>query len=141
MSKGELKYKANFLLDLNLHKYTINANVRASMRNKSSTVALNVNGDCKILKGRCECPHGNWICSHLAATAIYANKKGISLTFLPNSWIAELKNATKVEVKEFTDLSSLLSPTSRLYQGLSQNSIGIFYTVDYLSCDWKKSVA
>ena len=103
ISKGEIKYKANFVLDLKLNEYTINAKMRASMKDKSYTVALTVTGDGDILKGHCECPRGNWICSHNAATAIYANKNGISKTDLPNSWTAKPKKAAKVEVKKFKD--------------------------------------
>ena len=52
------------------------------MKDKCYAVSLEVNGDGNILTGSCECPRGNWICSHMAATAIYANKRGLSkLTF------------------------------------------------------------
>ena len=59
------------------------------MKDESYTVALTVNGNGEVLKGYCEYPRLNWICNHMAASAIYANKKGISKTDLPNSYIAK----------------------------------------------------
>ena len=50
-----------------------------------------------------ECARGNWLCSHMAATSIWVNKKGLSKTDLPNSWIAKPRTATKndtIRIKE-----------------------------------------
>ena len=58
-----------------------------------------VNDNGNISSGSCDCPRGKWICSHMAATAIYANKIGFSKTDLPNSWIAKPKKETKKNVK------------------------------------------
>ena len=59
-----------------------------------------VNGDGNILNNSsCECLRGSWICSHIDATAIYANRLGLSKTDLPNSWIARPKTAAKQDGK------------------------------------------
>ena len=63
ITKGELKYKADFVLDLRLTGLTVVSKVRASMKDKSYLVTLTIDGDGGILKGNCECPRGNWICS------------------------------------------------------------------------------
>ena len=54
-----------------------------------------IDGSGNIDSGNYECLRGNWLCSHMAATAIYVNKKGFSKTNLPKSWIARPKQATK----------------------------------------------
>ena len=43
----------------------------------------------------------------MAAAAIYANK-GISKNYLPNSWTAKPKKATKLETETFADFSQAL---------------------------------
>ena len=50
--------------------------IRTSMKDKCYVASLKVNGDGNILSGSCECPRGSRICSHMAATAIYSNKRG-----------------------------------------------------------------
>ena len=99
IGKGELKFKADFVLELRIIDHTIHAKVRASMKDKSYCVLLKVDGDGGILEGTCECPRGNWLCSHMAASAIYANRIGLSKTDLPNSWIARPKKAAKLDSK------------------------------------------
>ena len=96
ISKRKLKHKANFVLDLKLNEYKITATVRASVKDESYMIALTVNGDDEILQGHCERPRVNRTCSHMAATAIYANKKGILKTDLPNSWICSHMAATAI---------------------------------------------
>ncbi len=113
ITKGELKYKADFVLDLRLSDHVIKAKVRASMKDKSYSVMLTVNGDGGISKGECECPRGNWICSHMAASAIYVNKKGMSKTDLPNAWIAKPKKAAKLDSKTFGDFFPTPKPEYR----------------------------
>ena len=96
ISKGELKFKGDFVLELRIVNHSVHAKVRASMKDKSYSVTLVVDVEGGISEGKCECPRGNWLCSHMAATAIYANKKGLSKTDLPNSWIARPKKAAKL---------------------------------------------
>ena len=103
ISKGELKYKADFVLDLRIDSYNIRAQVRASMKDKSYKTVLDVDGEGNIAGGRCECPRGNWLCSHMAAVAIYAHKKGLSKTDLPNTWLARPRKAARLDVKSFSD--------------------------------------
>ena len=98
IAKGELKYKADFVLELRNHEFT---SIILSM--KSYSVHLNVDGDGGITEGQCECPRGNWICSHMAACAIYLNKKGMSKTELPNSWIAKPRKPARCDSKPFID--------------------------------------
>ena len=113
ISKGELKYKADYVMDFRIYEYKINAKIRASMKDKCYPVSLIVDGDGGIVEGQCDCPRGNWICSHMAATALYANKKGVSKTDLPNSWIAKPKKAAKLDSKTFADLFPNLRPQYR----------------------------
>ena len=91
ITKGELKYKSNFVLDVRLVDMNVNAKVRASMKDKSYRTQLTVNGTGEIIKSSCDFPRGNWLCSHMAATAIFINKHGVSKTDLPNSWITKPK--------------------------------------------------
>ena len=39
------------------------AKIRASIKDKSYSVELTLDGDGGIAKGECECPRGNWILS------------------------------------------------------------------------------
>ena len=83
-----------------MRDHTINGKIRASMRDRCYAMSLKVNCDGNILNnGSCECPRGSWICSHIDATAIYANRLGLSKTDLPNSWIARPKTAAKQDGK------------------------------------------
>ncbi|XP_065068318.1 uncharacterized protein LOC135693705 [Rhopilema esculentum] len=102
--KGELKFKSDFVLDLRIDELTVNAKVRATMKDKSYSVSLTIDGSGGIKQAICECPRGKWICSHMAAASIYVNKKGFSKTDLPNSWIARPKKAAKQEVRTISDL-------------------------------------
>ena len=61
------------------------------MEHEFYEISLTVIGDGKILSAVCQCPRGNRFCSHMAAAAIFANKKGLSKTDLPSSWIAKPK--------------------------------------------------
>ena len=95
VSKGELKYKSDFILEVKLIDMTVVASVRASMKDKCYKVKLTVDREGDIVDSCCECPRGKWLCSHMAATAIYVNKKGWSKTDLPNAWIAKPRTASK----------------------------------------------
>ena len=86
--KGEKKFQADHVLKLEIQDLDIVAKVQASLKDRSYKVVLTVDGSGGIACAHCECPCGNWICSHMAASAIYTNKKGFSKTDLPNSWIA-----------------------------------------------------
>ena len=65
----------------------------------------------------CECPRGNWICSHMAAAAIFANKKGLSKTDLPNSWLVCPK---KHQNQQVTTIPTLFSPTKSHFKAISR---------------------
>ena len=97
-----MKYKADFVLDLRLAEYTITTKIRAS-----------IDGEGGITKGHCDYPRGNWIFSHMLATAIYTNKKGMSKTDLPNTWIAKPKKAARTDSKTFADFFSNPKPQYR----------------------------
>eukprot|EP00795_Rhopilema_esculentum_P014990 gene14990-6144_t len=86
--KGELKFKSDFVLDLRIDELTVNAKVRATMKDKSYSVSLTIDGSGGVKQAICECPRGKWI----------------SKTDLPNSWIARPKKAAKQEVRTISDL-------------------------------------
>ena len=69
------------------------------MKDSSYKVGLKTDGKGAILSCSCECPRGEWICSHMAAAAIYANKKGFSKTDLLSSWIARPRKHKKQSEK------------------------------------------
>ena len=56
IAKGELKYKADFVLDLRNSEYATKAKIRASMKDKCYNVVLTVDGKGEILNGKCQCP-------------------------------------------------------------------------------------
>ena len=98
IEKGETKYNADFVLECKIVDLTVQGYVCASMKV--------VNGEGYITSASCQCPRGEWLCSHMAATAIYANRKGFSETNLPNSWISRPKTGKKKDSKihSITDL-------------------------------------
>ena len=110
MSRRELKYKADFVLDLRIVDFAIMAKIRASIEDKNYNVKLTVDGNGGIVERECECPRGSWICSHMAATAIFIKERGISKTDLLNAWIAKPKKAAKCESRTFGDLLPNLRP-------------------------------
>ena len=113
VKKGELKFKSDFVLKFRITDFTINAVVRASMKDKSYSVSLTLDGSGGIKDAYCDCPRGKWICSHMAAVSLYANKKGLSKTDLPNSWIARPKKAAKQNVKTLSNLFPQSKPEYR----------------------------
>ena len=113
IDKGEIKFNSNYVLEVRINGFEIKALVRASMKNKSYKVGLVITGDGSISSGSCECPRGNFLCSHMAATAIYVNKKGMSKTDLPNSWIARPKTGSKQATKSMAELFPLTRPNYR----------------------------
>ena len=100
VNKGEVTFNSGFVLKVVLNEMEISASVRASMKDRSYKGCLIVDGNGNIDSASCECPRGNWLCSHMAATAIYVNNKGFSKTNLPNSWIARPKQASKMQESE-----------------------------------------
>ena len=140
--KGKLKFNFRFV-SLRGNNLTINAKVRASMKNKRYSVSVTIRGSGDISQATCEYPWGNWICSHFSAVAIYANKNGVSKTDLPNSWIVRPKKAAKQERRTVSDLFPLSRPdygvTSRnvnkidktfLYQELNSSASPLSTEVD-----------
>ena len=111
IKKGELKFKSEYVLDLRINDFMITAKVRASMKDKSYNVNIAIDGSGGIKEATCQCPRGNWICSHMAAASIYVHKKGLSKTDLPNSWIARPKKAARTDVKPIADLFPYTRPT------------------------------
>ena len=100
---GIPKYKSNFVLDVHLVDMNVNAKVRASMKDKSYRTRLTVNGTGEIIKSSCDCPRDNWLCSHMAATAIYINKHCVPKTDLPTLWITKPKKSSKIEAIRIND--------------------------------------
>ncbi len=113
VEKGELKYKSGFVLSLQIKDHEIQATVRASMKDKSYKVVLKINGDGGITSATCECPRGKWLCNHMAASAIYVNKKGYSKTDLPSSWIAKPRKAARNVTKTCGDFFPHTKPEYR----------------------------
>ena len=103
VEKGEIKFRSGYILQLSLSDHTLFSKVRASMKDKCYSVAIIVDGEGGISEASCDCPRGSWLCSHMAATAIYANKKGLSKTDLPNSWISRPKRNATIESKTMAD--------------------------------------
>ena len=97
ISKGELKYNAGDVMNFRINGQTINARIRSSMKDKCYPVTLIVDGDGGIVEGQCECPQGKWLCSHMAAAAVYTYKKDILATDLPSSGTVEPDKAGKVQ--------------------------------------------
>ena len=79
IEKGEIKYNADFVLECKIVDLTVQGCVRASMKGKSYKVGLVVNGEGYIMSASCQCPIEEWICSHMAATATYTNRKGFQI--------------------------------------------------------------
>ena len=114
--KGELKFTSGFVLDLRICDFILSAKVRASMKDKSYSVSLTINGSGGINKATCECPRGNLVCSHMAAVAIFANKQGLSKTDLPTSWITRPKKAAKQDQEQFQTYSHIQDPIIEPHQ-------------------------
>ena len=69
------------------------------------------------------------ICSHMAATAIYANKKGLSKTDLPNSWIARPKKHLNQQVNTVSSLfPSNKSDFTAISREVSAGDIDFLFT-------------
>ena len=85
------------------------------MKDKSYKVGLIINGEGYILSASCKCPRGEWLCSHMAATAIYVDRIGFSKTDQPNSWISRPKTATKKgsKIKSMADIFPCDNPEYR----------------------------
>ena len=66
------------MLEVKLADMGINAVVRASTGDRSYIVKLTVDGTGEIVDSSCGCARGKWLCSHMAVTAIYVNKTGVS---------------------------------------------------------------
>lgn len=90
-SRGEEKYKAQRVLTFRISGMTILSDVQSSMKDASYKVVINLNDAGKLSTCLCECPRGKWLCSHMAAALIYAEKSGVSKTDLPSTWIRHPK--------------------------------------------------
>ena len=111
VSKGESNFKAGFVLEHKSVGYIIEAQVRASVKDKAYRTSMTVDGDGGIREAECECPWGKWLCSHMAASSIYANKHGLSKINLPNAWIARPKKAANFDTNAFDDCFPNPRPT------------------------------
>ena len=118
VEKGEIKVRSGFILQLSLSDHTLSSRVRASMTDRCYSVAITVDGEGGILDASCDCPRGSWLCSHMAATAIHANKKGLSKADLPKSWISRPKKNAKIECRT---ISYSFPPKRSEYRATSRN--------------------
>ena len=135
--KGEKKFQADHVLKLEIQDLDIVAKVQASLKDRSYKVVLTVDESGGIACAHCECPRGNWICSHMAATAIYANKKGLSKTDLPNSWIARPKKHLNQQVNTVSSLfPSNKSDFAAISREVSAGDIDFLFT-DLPTCPLK----
>ena len=82
------------------------------MKNKSYKINFTLNGDGGITSASCECPRGKWFCKHVAASAIYVNRRRYSKAGIPSAWISKPKKAAGNETKSWN-----FSPHSRLEYG------------------------
>ena len=90
--RGEDKFKSGRVLYSNLDKLAITAKVQATVKDKTYKVIVNLKSSGGIAETQCEFPRGKWICSHMAAALIYAEKVGISKTDVP---ALRIKHPTK----------------------------------------------
>ena len=102
--RGEDKFKSGRVLYFYLDKLTITAKVQATMKDKTYKVIVSLKSTGGIDETQCECPRGKWICSHIAAALIYAEKIGISKTDVPASWIKHPKKKLRQGALLFSDL-------------------------------------
>lgn len=102
--RGEDKFKSGRVLYFRLDSLTITAKVQATMKDKTYQVIIKLKSSGGIEETQCECPRGKWICSHIAAALIYAEKVGISKTDVPASWIKHPKKKLRQGTLLFSDL-------------------------------------
>ena len=95
IEKGNIKYANGYVLKVKILDMDIEGVVRSSMGDKSYAVNISIDGNRNILNSSCGCYRGTWLCTHVAATAVYVNKTGVSKTDLPNSWLTRPKKASK----------------------------------------------
>ena len=84
-SKGEFKINNGFVVEVDFNGIEVSASVQALLKDRSYKVGLIVDGEGNITSASCECPRGNWLCSHMAAAGIHVHKKGFSMSNLPNT--------------------------------------------------------
>eukprot|EP00795_Rhopilema_esculentum_P014980 gene14980-6135_t len=111
LEKEELKFKSGFVLHVKLIGHKVKAVVRASMKDKCYNVSLTVASEGGVSTSHCQCPKEKWTCSHMAAAAIFVNKRGFSKTDLLNSWIVRPKKF--IELKPMSDLFPMPKPDYR----------------------------
>lgn len=126
--KGELKYKSGFVLQVIMRDHTLRGIVRASMKDRSYNVEIRVDGCGQILDAKCGCPNGNEFCSHMVATAIYANRKGVSKTNPPNSWLSKPKSSF-AETKPISQISQTPNHSKQLHAHLTPAIKNIYLNV------------
>eukprot|EP00795_Rhopilema_esculentum_P009839 gene9839-18416_t len=84
------------------------------MKDKSYSVSLTLDGYGGIKEVYCDCIVTYKDTSVIVTdVSLYANKKGLSKTDLPNSWIARPKKAAKQNVKTLSDLFPQSKPEYR----------------------------
>eukprot|EP00795_Rhopilema_esculentum_P005621 gene5621-10832_t len=114
-----IKFDSGYVLQMAIDGFEISGVLRASMKDKSYKVDLNVDGKGGIKSAGCECPRGKWL---YIAIWLYCNtcsQKGMSKTYLPNSWLARPKTATrKSSTKRLPDLFPESKPD---FQASSRN--------------------
>ena len=84
------------------------AQVQASPKNCTYKVVFLLDGKGSISSATYQCLSGFWICSRMAAAAIYANEKEYSKTDLSNSWTAHPKKMFDREVSTYSLLFPLV---------------------------------
>ncbi|XP_022778649.1 uncharacterized protein LOC111320231 [Stylophora pistillata] len=70
IQRGENHYKSGHIESCYYSDGIIRGSVQASMKNKSYKVTINLHGS-EISSTQCNCPRGEYKCSHAAALAIY----------------------------------------------------------------------
>lgn len=114
--RGEDKFKADRVLSFEIHDLVISSYVQAKMKDKSYKVNIFLKEEGGINDCTCECPRGQWVCSHMAAVLIYAERKGLSKTNLPTSWIRHPKRH-----RQYCSYSELFPEPRPSYRAIGAN--------------------
>lgn len=132
LRKGEKKFDGNHVLHVKLQGNVIKSLVQASMKDTSYNVSIDIDSSAgKIISSSCECPRGQWLCSHIAATLIAAEKRKFSVTDLPQKWMRHPKKErpTAACSSKFSELFPEQSSYRALNRPVNDDDIRSLYSI------------